>query len=184
MMHAPTTSSKREDFGTVHFNHSNVRRRRVIDMNDKKVPTTTASNQALNSQFASSLSSSSSFQKQKAIEMNKANNHARQPQVLTYRYNNDTAKLLIPSLLVVFVSHHSPVPLMVTLYSILLLYALDLCAAREGVAFGIWMAFAVIMISFVCEHYKWKYDDAWGSFGLFFHVLTIFSAVSRASRSI
>ena len=69
---------------------------------------------------------------------------------------------------------------MVTLYAILLLYGLDLCAAKEGVSFGIWMAFAVVMISFVWEHYKWNCDCDWGSFGLFFHVLTIFCTVSES----
>ena len=163
-MYASNSLHKREDFGTVNFQRPNFRRRRgnkARDSDEQQQP-----NHA-------QLQQSSSFQKSKS--------HATRNQSemnLTYKYNTATAKLLIPSLLAVYGVHHSPIPLMVTLYAILVLYGLDLCGSRDSVSFGIWVAFGVVMISFVWEHYRWNYDDSWGAFGLFFHVAIIFCLVS------
>ena len=163
-MYASNLLHKREDFGTVNFQRPNFRRRRrnkARDSDEQPQP-----NHA-------QLQQSSSFQKPKS--------HAKPDHSemnLTYKYNAATAKLLIPSLLAVYGVHHSPIPLMVTLYAILVLYGLDLCGSRDSVSFGIWVAFGVVMISFVWEHCRWNYDDSWGALGLFFHVSIIFCLVS------
>jgi len=171
-MYASNSLNKREDFGTVNFERPNFRRRRGNKARDSDEQSQPAHAHA-HAHAHAQLRQSSSFQKSKS---HSTRHHSEMN--LTYKYNTATAKLLIPSLLAVYGVHHSPIPLMVTLYAILVLYGLDLCGSRDSVSFGIWMAFGVIMISFVCEHYRWNYDDSWGALGLFFRVAIIFCSVS------
>lgn len=169
-MYASNSLHKREDFGTVNFQRPNFRRRRgnkARDSDEQPQPNHAHTHAHVQ------LRQSSSFQKSKSRA---THNHSEMN--LTYKYNAATAKLLIPSLLAVYGVHHSPIPLMVTLYAILVLYGLDLCGSRDSVSFGIWVAFGVVMISFVWEYYRWNYDDSWGALGVFFHVAIMFCSVS------
>ena len=160
------SSSRAESYGSVTF--SNLRRRRGANANNVKVKETKASGSTEDSY------SGERFFEHKRHELKNQNTD----EPLVYKYNSSTATLLVPSLSFAYISHHSPVPFMVSMYTILVLYGFDLCGSRIGVAFGIWIAFGAIMLSFVVEHYRWNDDDTWGSIALFFDVLLLFCTVS------
>lgn len=69
------------------------------------------------------------------------------PQKRRYKHNAATACLIIPPLAFLFMIHPTPYPLMALLFSVLLLYALDLANSRDVTALGIWVSFAVTSIS-------------------------------------
>lgn len=153
-------SSRLENFGSVTF--SSLRRRR-------------GSKASTRIEKDTKRSSSSAFQ---CIDTGvKLKNENDGP--LRYKYNKLTATLLVPSITFTYARHDTPIPFMVSLYAILVLYALDLCRAQVAVALGIWIAFGSIMISFVVEYSGRNDIDSWGSIGLFLDLLILFCSVSE-----
>jgi len=99
--------------------------------------------------------------------------HKSSLHIVVYKYNSTIAKLLIPSLSITYLCHHSPIPLLVTMYVILCLYGVDLCGSREGVIIGIWIACGSIFISFVAEYYSYR-EASWGFLGLITDAMNLF----------
>uniref|UniRef100_A0A6U6IPV7 Uncharacterized protein n=1 Tax=Odontella aurita TaxID=265563 RepID=A0A6U6IPV7_9STRA len=69
------------------------------------------------------------------------------PEKRNYAHNGATACLIVPSLLSLVMLHPTPYPLIVLLFSTLLLYALDLSNSRDGAALGVWISFVAISLS-------------------------------------
>ena len=101
----------------------------------------------------------------------------KKAELCLYKYNHETATLIIPSLSLIYSQHHSPAPLLVSLYAILFIYGFDLSGSQPGFVFGIWTASGAVLLSFVLEHYLWNYEDCWGSIGLFFDGILLFCTV-------
>ncbi len=94
-------------------------------------------------------------------------------QVFQYRYNGTTAFFLLPPLLSMYCRYHSPIPFIASSYAILTLYALDLYAS-DIVPLAVWIAFGIISLSLIWDHYDSNGDDSWSWFTFFFQVIILF----------
>jgi hypothetical protein len=164
-MHA----SRAESYGSV-----NLRRRRGAN----------ASNKSNDHDHPTHASTTTLESTKKDFHHTGTSRSQKKLELLVYKYNHITATFIVPSLSLVYSQHHSPAPLLVSLYGILFLYGFDLSGSQPGFVFGIWTAFGAVLFSFVLEHYLWNYDDVWGSTGLFFDGILLFCTVRYDSKVI
>lgn len=162
-----------ESYGAVTFaNTSNLRRRRLHQSDNKDVTYELSNYQSTESRHAAK---GAFLKPQNQNSRNRGKKSSL--RLVVYKYNSTIAKLLIPSLSITYLCHHSPVPFLVTLYSILFLYGFDLCGSREGVTIGIWVACGAILVSFVIEHYSRDQEHTWGFLGLITDAMNLFCLV-------
>lgn len=83
------------------------------------------------------------------------------------------SKIILPALVALYFNHHSPLPLIVTIYSSLVLYALDLFCSGEILLIGIWISFWAITMSLFHEFYRWGGGNNWGFLSCIFDVSLI-----------
>jgi hypothetical protein len=151
-----------ESYGAVSFpTTSNLRRRRPHQPDNQDVK---ESRYAANGVFLKSQNKNSRSREEES-------------RPVVYKYNSTIAKLLIPSLSVTYLCHHSPIPFIVTLYAVLFLYGVDLSGSKEGITVGIWIAYGTIFISVVIEYYSTGQEHAWGFLGLIADGLNLFCLV-------
>ena len=160
--------NKTENYGCVDL--SNLRRRRRVEARGVKM------NQLLEPRSDDLYSMSND----KPSSQEKCNKE--KVKVLVYKYNTSIAAVLTPSIFLMYAIQKSPVALMTSIYALLVLYGFDLCGSNTGAAFGIWVAFGVIIISFAVGHYQCNGDDTWGFIGFFFDMVIIFCTVSKLVR--
>mmetsp|Transcript_9591 Transcript_9591/g.14365 ORF Transcript_9591/g.14365 Transcript_9591/m.14365 type:complete len:1234 (-) Transcript_9591:45-3746(-) len=160
---------KHEDYGNVSFSNSSFRRRHVV----------TKSSSSSNDEGRRHLSQSDFGSIQSKNDISKKNYVGKspkdriRPKVLLYKYNTRIAVQLVPALLAIYCSHQSPIPFIITLYIMLSLYALDLCAI-EATPLFVWIAFGIISLSYFWEHYQWNNDDSWGGFAILSDIMLLF----------
>jgi hypothetical protein len=89
-----------------------------------------------------------------------------------------TTKIISPALIALYLNHHSPLPMIITLYSSITLYLLELCRFRGLLLVGNCISFWVISMSLFYENYRWNDLSVWGFMSCFFDVSLVGCLVS------
>lgn len=86
---------------------------------------------------------------------------------------NQSSKIMFPALIALYLNHHSPLPMLITLYSFLALYSLELCGFCDSLLIVNWIASWGISMSLIYEHYRWNDGCVWGFMTCVFDVSLI-----------
>lgn len=106
--------------------------------------------------------------------------HAESTEVFHFSVHTSlTSKMLFPSLIALYLNYHSPLPMLITLYSFLVLYLLEVCGFRDSLLVGNWISFWGMSMSLFYEYYRWNDGCVWGVLTCIFDVSLLGCLVSN-----